>query len=119
MNDTPKTAAFEFDPLPGDAKPAEQPTQFKSVDLVAPKKRGRKPKPEKKERKKRGPRRVQAPMELIPVAAIVAEQPLAKKIRKRREHKDLPELSFIQLLMHLTEKQRKRVMFALNKIFPA
>ena len=60
MNDTPKTAAFEFDPLPGDAKPAEQPTQFKSVDLVAPKKQGRKPKPEKKERKKRGPRRVQA-----------------------------------------------------------
>ncbi len=113
MTDDPKTT-FEFDPLPGDTR-----TNQGEANVVAPKKQGRKPKPEKKERKKRGPRRVQAPMELIPVAAIVAEQPLAKKIRKRREHKDLPELSFIQLLMHLTEKQRKRVMFALNKIFPA
>ena len=57
-------------------------------------------------------------MELIPVAASVAEQPLAKKIRKRREHKDLPELSFIQLLMHLTEKQRRHVIVCAQQDIP-
>ncbi len=110
MTDDPKTAAFEFDPLPGEQVPTLGTT------TPSPKKRGRKPEATKPERKKRGPRRVQTAAEpLAPVAQTIVEH--STKTRKRRAKADPPELSFIQLLMHLSEKQRKRVLDVLNKIF--
>ena len=108
-----KPTTFEFDPLPGNSPPANKPAE--AAAPTEPKKRGRKPKPEKKERKKRGPRRVQAaspmPVSMTSRPATLprsAAQP--KKMRKPREAKMIcPSFHFIQLLMHLTEKQRKQV----------
>jgi hypothetical protein len=124
--------------LPGEAKgnasggfpvPAEEQTP-----TGARKKRGRKvkaKKPErvrklKVERKKRGPRKVRPVATLDEVRAgtapplQVGDTVSVSKTRKKRKVKvDPPELTFIQLLMHLSDKQRRRVVDVLNKIFPA
>ena len=119
MTQDPKTV-FEFDPLPGEQVPAAE-----TMTPGEPKKRGRKPKEPKvtkPERKKRGPRRVQAQSNVLlqdPIIAVqvpAVEQP--KKTRKpRRAKADPPELFFIQRMMHLSEKKRKHILDVLNKIF--
>ncbi len=123
MTQETKPNVFEFDPLPSD-KP-ESPI----VD-EAPTKRGRKPKAEKKERKKRGPRRVQTATEPLGATlavddgrrATVADLALPlKKTRKPRKHhggKSTPvEYEIIGQIMLLSMAQRRRVLAALNKVF--
>lgn len=127
MTNDPKTA-FEFDPLPGDlpGDAVKQGSDEPTVIAAPEKKRGRKPKAVKPERKKRGPRRVQASAtepititDLTAHVAAVAEH--QKKIRKPRKHhggKSAPiEYDIIGQIMLLSLAQRRRVLAALNKVF--
>ena len=123
MTQDPKTV-FEFDPLPGESVPVAG-----TMTPGEPKKRGRKPKEPKAakpERKKRGPRRVQDAVQER--AALVEQQAAAtanitanlavKKTRKPRTKKvDGAEFEIVRQLLRLTEKQRKRVLGILTKVF--
>lgn len=118
MTDDTKTT-FEFDPLPGDAKPA-------AVETAPTKpERKRRTKPAKPERKKRGPRRVQPAEPLAQLAAIVTNTPRAgesaeqtKARTRRRTVAEQPvEYAFIRQLLDMTEPTRKRVLAALKGVF--
>ncbi len=135
MTQEAKANVFEFDPLPGDPRPADaRPGDAKPAEAAAPaepKKRGRKPKTEKKERKKRGPRRVQASVivsgEVTPVNVLTAgggnnpypgdKITIVKTRKARRAKADLPEIALIKVLMELSDKQRERVLSVLTKVF--
>ena len=118
----PKPADFEFDALPGDKPAAGEPA------TDAPKE-GKKRGPKKgSKRKVRGPRRVAPQEPIAEVATIITNTPragesleatLARTDRRktRKVSVDPPELTFIQLMMHLNEKQRERVLHVLNKVF--
>ena len=102
---------FNFDPLPGDlpAQPAAPP-----ADKPAGKKRGRKPKPDKPERKKRA-REITGVTITAPAYGPAAVEVTTAPIKKPK-----PEVSpypLIRQLMVLSEAERRHVLDALNEVF--
>ena len=108
---------FNFDPLPGDlpAQPAAPP-----ADKPAGKKRGRKPKADKPERKKREAKAADPTALHIPSDRIRILEPGEKVTGWATASKQKPNISpypLIRQLMVLSEAERRHVLDALNEVF--